>query len=142
MGSALASTNIFVGSLGGVATGVPVTGDIGITNGGVTTIANTAATGGNIVTAINTSSGSINGARVNPTFGAQNISSTGTLTTGTTGQFAVDAAGNITKINNITTSFPASQGTANTVLTNDGAGNLTWGAGSGWSLGGTAGTVD
>jgi hypothetical protein len=82
-------------------------------------------------------SANINGAKINPTFGAQNVSTTGTLTTGSAGQFVVDASGNITKINNITTSFPSAQGAANSVLTNDGAGNLTWAAGSsGWSLAG------
>ena len=34
--------------------------------------------------------------------------------------------GNITRINNVITSFPASQGSALTRLRNDGAGNLTW----------------
>lgn len=42
-------------------------------------------------------------------------------------KFTVDANGNITKINNVTTSFPGSQGSANTVLTNNGSGTLTWG---------------
>ena len=41
-------------------------------------------------------------------------------------KFTVDANGNITKINNVTTSFPSSQGSANTVLTNNGSGTLTW----------------
>lgn len=39
-------------------------------------------------------------------------------------KFTVDANGNITKINNVTTSFPSSQGAANTVWRNDGSGNL------------------
>lgn len=50
----------------------------------------------------------------------------GTLTMGTTNQFTIDNTGDITRINNVVTSFPATQGTANQVLTNDGAGNLTW----------------
>lgn len=37
-----------------------------------------------------------------------------------------DFVGNITKINNVTTSFPPSQGGAGTVLTNDGSGSLSW----------------
>lgn len=46
--------------------------------------------------------------------------------TGVGGKFTMDANGNITKINNVTTSFPASQGAANTILANDGSGNLSW----------------
>lgn len=42
------------------------------------------------------------------------------------GTGAISFSGNITKINNVTTSFPASQGAANTALTNDGSGNLSW----------------
>src|SRR5690606_24010086 len=38
------------------------------------------------------------------------------------------ANGNITKINNVTTSFPSSQGSAGTFLTNNGSGTLTWGS--------------
>jgi hypothetical protein len=41
-------------------------------------------------------------------------------------KFQVDTNGNILKINNIATSFPASQGAASTVLTNNGSGVLTW----------------
>ncbi len=48
------------------------------------------------------------------------------LTVGSGDKFQVDTNGNILKINNVTTSFPASQGAASTVLTNDGAGNLSW----------------
>ncbi len=98
-------------------------------------------TDGTIVDADINGSANINGAKINPTFGAQAVSTTSTLTTGSTGQFVVDGTGNITKINNITTSFPASQGAANTVLTNDGAGNLSWAASSGWGLSGNATTV-
>lgn len=73
----------------------------------------------------------IDGTKINPNFGSQNISTTGNLdvttalSAGTT-QFTVDGTGNITKIRNVNTSFPNVQGTAGTVLTNDGAGNLTW----------------
>lgn len=54
--------------------------------------------------------------------------------------FVVTTAGNITKINNVATSFPAAQGAASTVLTNDGSGNLSWAAASGggpWTESGT-----
>ena len=45
---------------------------------------------------------------------------------GSTGQLQIDRTGNILKINNVATSFPASQGAASTVLTNNGSGVLTW----------------
>ncbi len=102
----------------------------------LTTVTSADITDGTIVDADINGTANINGSKINPTFGAQAVSTTGTLTTGSTGQFVVDATGNITKINNITTSFPASQGAANSVLTNDGAGNLTWASGTGWSLSG------
>lgn len=41
-------------------------------------------------------------------------------------KFQVDSSGNVLKINNITTSWPAIQGSSNSVLTNDGYGNLSW----------------
>lgn len=70
--------------------------------------------------------------------------STGAFTTLSAGtaKFAIDANGNVTKINNVTTSFPASQGGASTFLQNDGAGNLSWATGSGTTAfsGITAGT--
>lgn len=47
------------------------------------------------------------------------------------GKFLVDSNGNIVKVNNVTTSFPASQGVFGSILTNDGSGNLTWTTGSG-----------
>lgn len=62
---------------------------------------------------------------------------------GSNNGFRVDAFGNIVRINDVPTSFPITQGAANSVLTNDGAGNLSWnatGGGSGWSLTGNAGT--
>ncbi len=107
----------------------------------LTTVTSADITDGTIVDADINGTANINGAKINPAFGAQAVSTTSTLTTGSAGQFVVDATGNITKVNNITTSFPASQGAANTVLTNDGAGNLTWAASSGWGLNGNATTI-
>lgn len=52
------------------------------------------------------------------------------------GKFIVDSNGNPTKVNNVVTSFPASQGAANSVLANDGSGNLSW---TGFLLTGTTG---
>jgi hypothetical protein len=49
--------------------------------------------------------------------------------------FVVNSSGNITKLNNVTTSFPSAQGSANQVLTNNGSGTLTWANGNQSSLG-------
>ncbi len=66
---------------------------------------------------------------ISPVAGNVTVGST-TLTSlfnvGTAAQFQVNSSGNIVKINNVTTSFPGSQGGSNTYLKNDGAGNLTW----------------
>jgi len=51
------------------------------------------------------------------------------------GKFQVDSNGNPLKVNNVATSFPAAQGAANTLLTNDGSGSLSWTA-PGTSVGG------
>jgi len=50
------------------------------------------------------------------------------LSVGASNQFQVNSTGNLTKINNVTTSWPSTQGTASSVLQNDGSGNLTWAA--------------
>lgn len=50
------------------------------------------------------------------------------LSVGTTSQFRVDGNGNIIRINDVPYTFPSTPGTANQVLKNDGAGNLTWSA--------------
>lgn len=108
-------------------------GDATMTGTGTVTIANNAITDAKVAAAA-----AIAGTKISPNFGAQNIVTTGTLTTGTAGAFAVNATGNITKINNVTTSFPAANAAG--VLTNDGTGTLTWAVGSGWGLTGNAGT--
>lgn len=46
---------------------------------------------------------------------------------GASSQFQVNSSGNLTKINNVTYSWPGAQGAANRYLKNDGSGNLTWG---------------
>jgi hypothetical protein len=48
------------------------------------------------------------------------------LDVGSASQFQINATGNITRLNNITTSFPAVQGAAGSFLGNDGSGNLSW----------------
>lgn len=54
--------------------------------------------------------------------------------------FVLNSTGNITKLNNITTSFPSAQGTANQVLTNNGSGTLTWANGNLNTLGSVGAT--
>ncbi len=119
-------------------TGGVLTGTGG--SGTVTSVSVATANGvsGSVATATTTPAITLTLGNITPS----SISTTGTLTTGSTGQFVVNATGNITKINNIATSFPASQGAASTILTNDGAGNLSWGAntpGAGWGTSGNAG---
>lgn len=55
------------------------------------------------------------------------------LSVGSNSEFRVSSSGNLTRVNDIPYSFPAAQGGASTVLTNDGSGNLTWAAGGGGS---------
>ncbi len=58
--------------------------------------------------------------------GIGDISPNSLLTVGDGDLFQVNSSGDIVKINNVTTSFPSSQGAANSVLTNDGTGTLSW----------------
>ena len=50
----------------------------------------------------------------------------GAFLVGPSSQFRVSNGGNITRINDVVTSFPASQGAASTFLQNNGSGVLTW----------------
>lgn len=65
--------------------------------------------------------------------GIGDVSPASLLTVGSGDLFQVDSTGNIVKINNVTTSFPSSQGSAGTILTNNGSGTLTWSAPAGIS---------
>jgi len=65
--------------------------------------------------------------------GIGDVSPASLLTVGSGDLFQVDSTGNIVKINNVTTSFPGSQGSAGTILTNNGSGTLTWSAPAGIS---------
>ncbi len=65
--------------------------------------------------------------------GIGDVSPASLLTVGSGDLFQVDSSGNIVKINNVTTSFPSSQGSAGTILTNNGSGTLTWSAPAGTS---------
>ena len=64
---------------------------------------------------------------------------TSKLSVGASSEFQVNSTGDIVKINNVTTTFPAAQGAVDTYLKNDGAGTLTWAAVSGGAaaIGGT-----
>jgi hypothetical protein len=114
-----------------------VTGVLPVTNGGTGktsfAVTSTDITDLSIVDADVNAAAAIAGTKINPAFGTQNISTTGTgtigggITAGGSSQFTIDATGNITKINNVVTSFPSAQGLANTVLLNNGSGTLSWG---------------
>ncbi len=124
LSSTLTSANIFVGNGSNVATGVPLSGDATITNAGVLTLSTVAATGNRMITALNNSSvGSINGSKINANFGAGNISTTGTLVV----SGATSLSNASLQIGVVPYTWPAAQGTAGTVLTNNGTGTLTWG---------------
>ncbi|MCX6111166.1 MAG: hypothetical protein NTZ90_16345, partial [Proteobacteria bacterium] len=65
------------------------------------------------------------------------------LSAGTSSQFQVNASGDLASIKSIFYSWPSSQGSASTVLTNNGSGTLTWSSGatpSGSAGGDLAGT--
>jgi hypothetical protein len=63
--------------------------------------------------------------------GIGNASPTSLFSAGPNSEFQVSSTGNIIKLNNVTTSFPSSQGAANTFLRNDGTGVLSWATGVG-----------
>lgn len=50
----------------------------------------------------------------------------GGLHVGATGLLRIDATGNLVRVNDVPYSWPVAQGAAGQMLTNDGAGNLTW----------------
>jgi Chaperone of endosialidase len=134
IGSGTTLSDISFGSSGQLFLGTGTTpswqtmsGDATINSTGVLLIDNDATTGNNLITSINSASaGIINASRINTNFGAQ------ALSIGTSSQFSVNTTGNITKINNLTTSFPSVQAAG--VLTNDGLGTLTWASAGGSSL--------
>ncbi|GHN02940.1 hypothetical protein WSM22_44290 [Cytophagales bacterium WSM2-2] len=157
----LASGKILVGNASNSATAQALSGDATLSNTGAITLNNSSTTRTNLGLGslailgsissneitdgtitnvdINTTA-SIVGTKITPNFGTQNISTSGTATigggliAGSGSQFSVSNSGNLTKINNIATSFPSVQGSVNTVLTNDGNGNLSWTPGLGTTL--------
>ncbi len=121
LSSALASGNIFVGNAGNIATGVAMSGDATINNTGAVTVGTGAITStkildATIVNADINAAAAIAGTKVAPSFGAQNISTTGTLSTG---------AATVTGLTIGTSVWPANAGG---VLTNNGTGTLSWGS--------------
>ncbi len=120
LSSTLNSSNIFVGNASNVASGVAMSGDATIANTGALTIANNAITSakindGTISDADISATAAIAGTKVNPAFGTQNISTTGTL-----------SAGASTTLNTVNYTWPNAQAIGTRVLQNDGTGNLTW----------------
>jgi len=117
--SALGAGLLLVGNPVNIATPVAMSGDATLSNAGLLTISNDAITNAKVATGIN-------GSKILPDFGAQNISTTGTLTTGTSTTFGTAAL-----------NWPAANSSG--VLTNDGTGTLSWTTpGSGWLLTGNA----
>ena len=141
-GTGAATAGAALTSLGALGTTSTAGGDLS------GTFSNLQIVAGAISNADVNAAAAIAGTKILPNFGAQNVSTTGSATAGggvvagAASQFTVDGVGNITKINNIVTSFPAAQGAANTVLSNDGSGTLSWAAPSGgWAVAGNAGTT-
>lgn len=144
------------GSVTNVATGagltggpISTTGTIAIATGGVdntmladNSVTSAKITDGTIVNADIGGAAAIAGSKVVPAFGAQNISTTGTLSSGAATVTGLTVSGTTTTVNTVPYTWPATQGAASTVLTNNGTGTLTWAAagGSGWGLTGNSGT--
>lgn len=55
-----------------------------------------------------------------------NVTAPSLFSVGAAAEFRINNTGNITRVRNIPYSWPAAQGANTSVLTNDGAGNLTW----------------
>ncbi|MDO6854722.1 hypothetical protein Q4599_14100 [Cellulophaga lytica] len=125
--------NILVGDATNTAAQVAISGDATLANTGALTIENNAITSAKILddeivnTDIN-SAAAIDGSKINPTFGAQNISTTGTLATGnTTVTGTLDITGQTTINTGVnSTTLPLIRGNDGQVLTTDGAGAATW----------------
>lgn len=118
-----------------------VAGDGTITSTGTLTIANDAINTAKIadgsVTDADIADGSITntdisatatiaGTKVSPVFGAQNISTTGTLSAGATTVSGLSVSGAATTLNTVGYTWPAVQGAVSTALTNNGTGTLSW----------------
>jgi hypothetical protein len=130
LSSSLTSANIFVGNGSNIATGVPLSGDASIANTGAITISNNAITSskindGTITDADVSATAAIAGTKITPNFGAQSISTTGTLSAGSTTASNLTVSGTTT-FNNKAYSWPSTALVGNTFLRTDAAGNLSW----------------
>jgi len=120
-----------------------------ITGGSLTLAAgNGTGTGGSGSIIFQTAPAGTTGSTANTLANTMVITSAGNVGIGTTApsslfavgsssQFLVNSTGNLAKVNNIAYSWPSTQGSASTILTNDGNGNLSWStvsAGGGGSL--------
>jgi len=139
-GSTLAS-NVLSSSLTSVGTiasgiwqGTPVTDTYLATISTAGKVANTATTATNANTAgaivARNGSGDFSAGTITATLNG-NASTATTATSATNATNATNLTGTSNAIRSVTYSFPAAQGSASTVLTNDGAGNLTWSSGGG-----------
>jgi len=155
--AALTSGNLLVGNSSNVATSVAVSGDVTITNAGVTAIGS-----GVIVDADIDAAAAIAGSKINPDFGAQNVTTTGNVIVNSQGDvrfgdadssnyIAIQAASVISA--NVTLTLPNSDGTSGQVLSTDGSGALSWATAgatvvdggnfaNGSSIVSTSGTID
>jgi len=118
----LARTNLGLGALS--------------TLGAVTT---TEITDGTIANADINATAAIAGTKIAPNFGAQNIVTTGTTSSGAATLSSLTVPGSTT-LNTVPYTWPGAQGAASTMLTNNGSGGLSWAAGGGLTLPYTQGT--
>jgi len=98
LSSSLTSGNIFVGSAGNVAVAQALSGDATIDNAGILTLANSSVSSskildGTIADADVSTTAAISGGKINPNFGSQVISTTGTVSAGTVTASAMSVAG-------------------------------------------------
>ncbi len=124
---------IYLGSATNNAIQVAISGDAIISNTGILTIEDDAINTNKIndetITNIDiATTAAIDGTKINPNFGTQNITTTGTLASGNatiTGTLGVSGQTTINTGAN-STNLPTDRGTANQVLTTDGAGAANW----------------
>lgn len=121
----LASGNLLVGSAGGVATSVAVTGDVTISSAGVTAIAS-----GVIVNADVNASAAIAGTKISPDFGSQNIATTGTATVTATVAYIATLTGSNTATDASFIKFQRQRSGGAIVASADTLGTLQW---DGWN---------
>lgn len=141
----LASTDV-TGTLPLTAGGTGSTTALGArTNLGLGSLATLSAvttteiTDGTIADIDISSSAAIAGSKINPSFGSQNISTTGTFTSGSATVTGLTVSGTSTTFNSKAYVWPSVAAAIGTFLQNDGSGNLSWvaavGAGTVTSVG-------